>query len=153
MWVHLLCKPAIPIVLVVIVLKWLMKEGLAMGALDSESDGWSSNSLDSVLARNLVLARSNARLTQQRLAAKSRVSRATIAQLETGAGDPRLSTLSLLAEALGLRVLDLLCAGHDTKTAQNDPCIRFNWVLRQSEDWRPLISSHAAKPWKSTVDR
>jgi DNA-binding XRE family transcriptional regulator len=117
MLVHLPYTPTKSIVLVGNTPKWSMKEDLAMGELDSESDHWSSHSLDSVLARNLVLARSNARLTQQRLAAKSRVSRATIAQLETGASDPRLSTLSLLAEALGLRVFDLLRAGYDAEIA------------------------------------
>ncbi len=64
-----------------------------------------------IVGRNLVIARDLAGMTQHDLAARSGVSRATIAQLESGGGDPRLSTIADVAEALGVSPIVLL-AGH-----------------------------------------
>lgn len=68
------------------------------------------------LARNLVAARAAAGLTQHQLARRSRVSRATIAQIEASASDPRLSTLVLLADALGVSPLHLLLAPRELRS-------------------------------------
>ncbi|HSI36121.1 MAG TPA: helix-turn-helix domain-containing protein [Tepidisphaeraceae bacterium] len=67
-------------------------------------------SAEAVLAKNLTAARSLRGFTQHELAAAADVSRATVAQLEAGLSDPRLSTVSALAEALGVAPLALLAS-------------------------------------------
>lgn len=57
---------------------------------------------DVLLAMNLITARTTLGWTQEALSAASRISRATIAQLEAGDSDPRLSTIAALAKSLGL---------------------------------------------------
>lgn len=60
------------------------------------------------IARNLVHHRERAKLTQSQLAEAARISRATITLIESGHADPKLSTLHLLASALGIQVADLI---------------------------------------------
>ncbi len=60
------------------------------------------------LARNLVLARVALGVTQDQLAERAGVSRAAIAQIEAGASDCRLNTLTELASALKISPVLLL---------------------------------------------
>lgn len=69
----------------------------------------------STLAANLVLAREASGVTQSELAARAGTSRATIAQIESGRGAPRLSTLGAIADALGVSVFVLLLAADDLR--------------------------------------
>lgn len=69
-------------------------------------------SLVSSVAENLIIARRVAGLSQHELAARANLSRATIAKIETGQSDPRLSTIAILAQALGVTAHALIST-HD----------------------------------------
>lgn len=71
------------------------------------------------VAANLLILRQRAGLTQQQLASAARVSRATINLLESGNADPRVSTLELIAAALGVDPADLTEDGR-VADARND---------------------------------
>jgi transcriptional regulator with XRE-family HTH domain len=69
--------------------------------------------LGTQIARNLVLARHALHFTQDGLARSARVSRATIAQIEAGSTDFRLSTLVELSRALKISPTILFLRGSD----------------------------------------
>jgi transcriptional regulator with XRE-family HTH domain len=56
----------------------------------------------------LVALRQKQGLSQRALAKRSRVTNVTIARIESGMYDPRLSTLRRLAKALKVKVADLI---------------------------------------------
>jgi len=60
------------------------------------------------LSQSVVAARTAAHMTQQELADAAGVSRATVAEIERGTGDPRLSTLVAMGAALGASPMLLL---------------------------------------------
>ena len=65
------------------------------------------------VAKNLILARASLNVTQEELAGKSGVARATIAQIEAGASDARVGTLHDLAGALKISPLLFLIRAND----------------------------------------
>jgi transcriptional regulator with XRE-family HTH domain len=56
----------------------------------------------------LVVLRQKQGLSQRALAQQSKVTNVTIARIESGVYDPRLSTLRRLAKALKVKVADLV---------------------------------------------
>jgi transcriptional regulator with XRE-family HTH domain len=58
--------------------------------------------------KRLVALREKHGLSQRDLAKRSKITHVTIARIETGVYDPRLSTLRALAKALKVKVADLL---------------------------------------------
>lgn len=72
------------------------------------SEYTSGDDLKGVLARNLRRARVARRLSLSELARGTNLGKATLSQIEAGNANPTVETLRLLADALGLRVADLL---------------------------------------------
>lgn len=106
------------------------------------------------LARNLVAARSALGLSQDQLAHAAGVSRATVNQLEGGAsakGDPRLSTISSVAAALGISPLFLfldreeLDAIAEIPKSQEAKDVSSHLNAEQLERMRRLLRSGVAK--------
>ncbi len=92
------------------------------------------------LAKNLVLARDSSGLTQEALAKRAGVSRVTVAQIESGQGEPCLSTLVDIAVALGVSPSLLLFGEAEFRSIA---------VLAEQRllegDWMPLSQEDAEK--------
>ena len=71
------------------------------------------------LARNLVAARTALEISQDTLATRASVSRATVIQIEGSEGDPRLSTLVSLADVLSVSPMFLLLGREDIEALSN----------------------------------
>lgn len=84
-------------------------------AADPADLGEIRESVSAVIARNLVVARDLVGMTQHELAARSGISRATVAQLESGVSDPRLSTITDISQALGVSPLVLLAGRREVR--------------------------------------
>ena len=70
------------------------------------------------LALNLRRLRSARNLTQQGLAHRAGLSRASYVKLETGKSEPRVSTLQGIAKALGVGVQDLLAPARELRAVR-----------------------------------
>lgn len=70
------------------------------------------------LSQNVVAARTAVHMTQQELADAAGISRATIAEIERGSADPRLSTVVAMADALGTSPMMLLLEKEALEVAQ-----------------------------------
>lgn len=95
------------------------------------------------LARNLVAARTALEISQDTLATRASVSRATVIQIEGGEGDPRLSTLVSLADALSVSPMFLLLGREDLEALSN---------LRKSKGI-PIVSDELSEEDIETMRR
>lgn len=106
----------------------------------------------STLAANLVLAREASGVTQSELANRAGTSRATIAQIESGQGDPRLSTLGGIADALGVSAFVLLLSAEDLRRLVQLPANRRDLLESQADDGDRALLKELAES-RVTADR
>jgi transcriptional regulator with XRE-family HTH domain len=103
--------------------------------------------LQLTLAKNVGAARNVQGLTQDDLARSAELSRATIVKIEAGEGDPSVSTIARVAEALGTSPL-LLLMGKDEILALSAVIDDRGGLKRLSEG----VSEEQVAEWKRLVD-
>lgn len=91
----------------------------------------SNNVLGQRLGRNVSRLRKEAALTQEELAQRIGVEPETVSRMERGATVPSLSTVEMIAEALGIRLGDLL--EEPTPTIHHETRLIQAWVTPLSE--------------------
>ncbi len=78
-----------------------------------------SESLKSLLANNIIMARKAIMLTQEELAERAGISRTTLAKIEVGDIDPLLSTIDRIADALKISPSFILMSKDDLRAILN----------------------------------
>lgn len=117
----------------------------------SKSESRSLERAREIVARNLVAARSALGISQDKLAEDAGVSRATIILVESAEGDPRLSTIAALAEALGISPVFLLLGREELEaiervaTCPDAARVREHLSDDELETMRRLLSSGIPK--------
>jgi len=105
------------------------------------------------VAANLREFRKQAQLSQAALAQRSGVSRRTIINLEAGEANISLASLDHLAEALGIRFVDLVSARMVPHSKINE----LAWKGRGSESAAVLLgatpASHEVQLWTWSLDK
>ncbi len=109
-----------------------------------------------VRLRQLRLAR---KLTQEQLAERAGLSDKFLGELERGRGNPTLTTLAALSEALGVRLVDLLAVETDRPRLTSRQAMQVREALASIEtlvEWatppstQPAkLKAHKGKPGKS----
>jgi transcriptional regulator with XRE-family HTH domain len=71
-------------------------------------DGTGELVVDAKIGDMILAARKAKRLTQEQVSARAAISRAQIANIETGRTEPPISTLRRIAQAIGVPLRDLI---------------------------------------------
>ena len=78
------------------------------------------------LGRHIAAYRKRNKITQEKLAQKTHIIFNTISNIERGIGDPKLSTLMSIAEALNISLCELLDFTQNQSPAPDPTCLRDN---------------------------
>lgn len=110
------------------------------------------------LARNLFVARNAVGLSQDQLARKAGVSRATVIKLEAGESDPCLSTVEAIAGVLRISIAFLLFGQKEFEAvarATNRPeakAVKAELPKAFQEEMQQLVASHVPRQIKKAVE-
>jgi transcriptional regulator with XRE-family HTH domain len=105
-----------------------------------------------VFARNTIILRDLLGWTQHDLADQSGISRATIALLESGSGDPRLSTMLRIARAFGVSLVVMLATRTEVSAMVDvGPALSSSPVAIDQQDlnrMRDSVASSQVRDWR-----